>query len=488
MSPEFLLTSSPHLHLDTDKRAIKRWLERAPNLILGVCLTLLGLLYAVLYRRFRAYEIDNPWYLSFSRNFWVNHFSGDSFLNGVFPDGMGGTAVFGRGPALVQGAALNPFGWQPGPALLLSTLVVLAGLTLWYAFLRRSGLSAERSCSSVLALGMLEPFVNMADRFRYEPYAFLLMAGAFWLASMRRPWMALVVALLVLETEPAAGMVFLALGLFRLRSGYKGQTLVIGSGVAVACFVLVYGSLHPDIVGIFRGTDWHRGSAQKEAGGFLRAYFIDRRRHLVELGLLAGCAMVLVRRYRETPVFVRRMTEIVLLLSACSFAMRWPTPAYMVFCYPALLVVAGWCLAAKGWSPWILPGVVMFIMLPQYGALVWINRHEGYRAEDLERVRVAIRESEQIAGLDDPRVKIMGDYSLWFAHPAGYQALGRTTLGEIREKNLFLCFDGPLRPSAMVDPIARYCGDLYRQTTAVEVNHLIVRGHLLRILARKANE
>lgn len=446
-------------------------------------LLLLGIFYAVLFQRYRAYEIDNPWYLSFSRNFWVHRFTKDYFLNGIFPDGMGGTDVFGRIPALIQGAFVNFMHWMPVPAMLLSTAVVLAGLWMWYLFLYSSGFSEKQSVASVLALGISEPFVGMADRFRYEPYAFLLLATTFWLVSKERPRLALIMGLLAFEIEPAAGMVLLSVCLLLVRSGMSWRGFFAGLGIAVLCFWVIYGILHPHLFAILRATDWHRGAAQREVGGFLHAYFVDRKRHLLELALLTGCAVFYARHFRQAPSMVRRMAEIVCLLSLCSFAMRWPTPAYMIFWYPAALAVVSWCLSTGGWPVWGLPLLMAGFMLPQYAALGWINREEGYRPADLKAVHASILLAEQQNGLNDQNTQIMGDYSLWFAHPEHYRGLARTTLGFLNQEDLFLCFDQPLRQPEMVDPIVRYCGDVRQNVHVHELGELRVRGHLLHILA-----
>lgn len=456
--------------------------ESLPRAAVFSCLLLLGLLYALFFHSYRAYEIDNPWYLSFSRNLWVLHSGRDTFLNGVFPDGMGGTEVFGRIPALLQGLALNPLGWMPIPSMLLSTAVVLAGLGIWYAFLRDSGFAPRPALACVLALGLSEPFVGMAERFRYEPYSFLLLALALWMAGKGWAWQALTFSLLAFETEPAAGMVFLSVSLFLLRSPVPRRRVMLGCGIAGLLFAGMYAVLHPHVLAVLRSTDWHRGSSQRESGGFLRAYFLQRKRHWAELLLFTGCAAVFIKHLRQAPSIVLRMAEIVLLVSFCSLAMRWPTPAYMVFWYPAALVVALWSFSRYTRFAWALPLVMASLMLPQYAALVWINRGEGYRPADLQLVRQAIARSEIQADLDQKRTRIMGDYSLWFAHPEGYRALARTTMTSLDEEDLFLCFDQPLRPPAMVDPIVRYCSDVRQRTNVRDLTSLSVRGHLLHVL------
>lgn len=450
---------------------------------LPLALVLLGLLYISLFQSYRAYEIDNPWYLSFSRSFLVDHGGPDFFLNGVFPDGMGGTLVFGRLPALLQALILNSARWMPIPAMLVSTGLVLAGLWFWFGFLLRQGASPETSVATILALGLTEPFVGMAERFRYEPFCFLLMSVAFWLAARRRPWMALTVALLALEAEPAAVLVFGTLVIFLVRSKDESKTsLGYGLLLASGCFCLTYFSLHPGIVQTLRDTDWHRGGGQREIGGFLRAYFITRKRHLPELLLLIVAAVVYLRRYCQAPLLVRRMAECTLFVCVFSFLMNWPTPAYMAFFFPFAIVLLGWALKTRWNKPWLLPAITGLLMLPQYAALAVMNRHEGFRAQDFRKVAKAIDHSERIAGLDDVQTQIMGDYSLWFAHPNHFRALSETTFASVPMEQLFLCFDSPLRPPPMVDPIVRYCSDLEGKIALREVEQVDVRGHRLHIL------
>jgi hypothetical protein len=460
------------------------WLEtlrrETPLLIV---LLFLGSFYVSIFHSYRAYEIDNPWYLSFSRNLFLHHYRSDFFLNGIFPDGMGGTLVFGRLPATLQAAILNHVGWMPVPAMLVSTVLVLAGLSFWFSFLRRQGFSPAAGGAMILALGLTEPFVGMAERFRFEPFCFLLLGVAFWLAAGRRAWLALVVGLLALEAEPAASLVFLALVIFMARSGkWRLTHLVYGIAIAGGCFGAIYFALHPDILQVLRDTNWHRGSGQREVGGFLRAYFISRKRHLPELLLLILAVLVYLRKGHQASPFIHRMAECAAVGCVFSFVMSWPTPAYMVFFYPFALVVAGWALQTRWQNPWLLPIVVGAIMLPQYGVLAVVNRHEGFRPQDIAQVADAIRQSEQTVGLDDANVQIMGDYSLWFAHPDNYRALATTTRPHIHAAQMFTCFDAPLRPASMVDPVITYCSELREIAGLREVKQLKVRGHQLHIL------
>lgn len=448
-----------------------------------VCLMGLAVFYIALFGRYRAYEIDNPWYLSFSRSYWVDHFTGDRFLNGVFPDGMGGTAVFGRMAALLQGIALQPFEWRPEPALMFSVIFVLFGLALWYRFLRRSGWNVLSSSASIVALGLTEPFVGMANRFRYEPLTFVLFSAAFLLVAERRPTLAIIVGSLAVETQPGAAVVILSVLLFLARADKRPGKLLLPALLGAIVFTIYYFLLHPDIVSILQATNWHRGSAQREVGGFLRAYFLERKRHLPELLFFLGVFLLYFRRRRQAPELVRRMAEITGLICVFSFVMNWPTPAYMIFFFPPALVVAGELIESRWKRAWLLPAVMAILMVPQYSAVAYLNRGEAYRTQDIQAVNDLILRSEQRLGLEDTQTEVMGDYSLWFSHPSHYRALAKTTLEEIPREDLFLCFEGPIRPPAMVDQIVRYCDDVRTRTVVREIDQLMVRGHLLHVLA-----
>ena len=67
-----------------------RWLLR--------CLSLLALavLYLLLTQKYRAYDIDNPWFLSFSYNACHEHIGTDEFEQDRFPTGMDGVHLFGK--------------------------------------------------------------------------------------------------------------------------------------------------------------------------------------------------------------------------------------------------------------------------------------------------------------------------------------------------------------------------------------------------------
>ncbi len=67
-----------------------------PPRAINLAIFALGTIYALLFQRYRSCDIDNPWFLSFSYNFWDEKIYTDYFSGYVFPNGMGGTIAFGK--------------------------------------------------------------------------------------------------------------------------------------------------------------------------------------------------------------------------------------------------------------------------------------------------------------------------------------------------------------------------------------------------------
>ncbi len=111
-----------------------------------VVLSLLGLLYIGLIQKYRAYDIDNPWFLSFSYNYCHGGTLTDEFAGTHYPEGMDGVHLFGKVAARTQCVVLDQVGWTPWGTVglisiwaLIVMVVVVVSATL--------GLSREMDCS-----------------------------------------------------------------------------------------------------------------------------------------------------------------------------------------------------------------------------------------------------------------------------------------------------------------------------------------------------
>src|SRR5690348_12341818 len=115
-----------------------------------------SLVVAVYAARFAVYRsnvaIDTPWDLSFSYNYCVKGVDTDATFAIAFPGGMGGTVAFGKLAAIVQCAALTPFGWSLAAANVLSIACVVLSMAAIFVFLVGEGF--DRLGAAACCLGL----------------------------------------------------------------------------------------------------------------------------------------------------------------------------------------------------------------------------------------------------------------------------------------------------------------------------------------------
>ena len=222
-----------------------------------------------MFQKYRAYDIDNPWFLSFSYNLSELHIEKDTFAQIPFPFGMDGTSTFGKFAAYVQSAALMIMGWTPRAASFVSIAFTVASLGLWWAALRKWGFSRNLVAGFVLLLGISEPVVSMAEKFRYEFFSFFLLSLALWLGANRHHFLALLVAFLSVETQPIAILIPVIIFSLLISRVTNRRRLVWQACAAAILALAVYLALHP------------HGISTMAAGLEARHEKYQVRRHLV---------------------------------------------------------------------------------------------------------------------------------------------------------------------------------------------------------------
>lgn len=448
------------------------------RLSLYAVIACLALCYAALWTKYRSYDIDNPWFQSFSYNTWNEHFDGDAFLNLSFPSGMEGTRVFGKVASLIQATVLNHLGWSQRNGAILSSTFVLCALAFWSCFLTNIGLSRIQGSLYILSLGLLEPFVSMACKSRYEFFSFFIFSVSLWLASKRQEFPALLLSFLALETQPIGFVAPLATLIFLIRREQRKLRLLLYFLVASLISAAFYLWLHPLALTRLLHADWRQ--AKGVAGGFVTGYFLIRKRHLPELGLLFLAGAVYWKRRSFLKDHFAVFASLAVVTVACIFQRN--NPAYMVFLYPFLLLAVWKLLPTKRLSA-MATAVVLLLLLPQYGILMsYINRYEGYDNRDIDLVKRAIIKAQASMHLSDDQVRIYGDYGLWFSHPHNYVAAATTTRDSLAKSNIVLCYPGPIQSASLTQVGLLYCPDIVRLGSYQEVDQLSLRGHVLHVL------
>src|ERR1700761_1795632 len=79
---------------------------------LATIIVALLLFYLSMFLHYRPFDIDNPWFLSFSYSSFVEHVYSDQYMNVAFPSGMDGTQFFGKTAAFAQYLVALCAGWN----------------------------------------------------------------------------------------------------------------------------------------------------------------------------------------------------------------------------------------------------------------------------------------------------------------------------------------------------------------------------------------
>jgi len=445
-----------------------------------VVLLLLALFYRGLTQKYRAYDIDNPWFLSFSYNACHGGPQTDEFAEVRYPNGMDGVHLSGKLAAGAQCLVLNRTGWTPGAVVGLNLTFGLVSFWLWWSFLCQMGYREKWIAAFILLLGVMEPIVSMIEKARYDIFVFFCLSVALWLGAQGLELAAVLVAMLSIEIEPVALVVPGAIVLLLAMRTENRKFLVAKVGVAAGVIVAIYLELHPGA--IYEMAHAPHSSQKYLLGGTMAAYFVEHRRHLPELAmLLLGGLLCWSERGKITD---RTGQWLAAAMGAMFFLGPHPNPAYAAYAMPFLLWPALEAYDhAKRWR-WV-PALVFVGILMQYGYLYKVNRHEGFDSRDFTRVREPVADSANALQIPAEQVRICGDYSLWFVHPQNYSACSATKqdsalLGE----NLYLCFDEPLMKNGLSSTEWVSCSELERVMPLHELSSVDVHGHLLHFYRR----
>ena len=448
---------------------------------------LCGLLvfYLAMFQRYRAYDVDNPWFLSFSYDTYVEHINTDQFMNVRFPDGMDGTLLFGKLAAFVQYVLLSHFGWQQWPMAVVASSFVVLSLTMWWMLLRRLGHSDSFVLTFLVIAGLSEPFLSTANKFRYEYFSFALLSSGLLLAAYRKPFLGILIAALAVEVQPAAlvgiiPVIVLSCYMNRLTIG-----LLVRLAAGLSLAGTVYVCLHQKALHLGYQLQHSNLSRSVWSGGFFASYFINRHRHLPELIVFVIAGIFYWRKRGDISSHYLGVSAF--LMSIFSLLMPHGNASYMIFLYPFLVAMA---LSV----PYLERKAVVIIALActyalsQYVALAYMNRNQGFRSRDIRQVASLIQDSARQLDIKDDNLRIYGDYGLWFAHPHFYRAAAQTTISNIKDADLYLCFDHLAQGSPVIPQSMFYCPDIRRLISLRLVSTAMVRGNELYIYSKqKAN-
>ncbi|WP_074652211.1 hypothetical protein [Terriglobus roseus] len=450
-----------------------------------VFVTAIVMLYVLLFDHFRTFQVDDPWFASFSYNYWNDGIVTDTLYKRHFPRGMGGVEAFGKLAACVQAPLMNALGWSLRGLAALSTCFVAASLALLADVCRRLRHSVHFTLCVIAVAGLTEPFVVVSQGTRFEFLALFLLIAALWCAVRGWVFSAALIACVSVEIEPAA--IVVVLGVFTALLMMPGTRyarlrrlpwMALAAGLAVA----VYFALHPHAVSTFYHADWSSVDASAGTHGFVFQYLFLYKRHWPEMIALITATVISVRTrqhlLKEWPAVAIAVTVV------ASVVLKWGNPRYFVLIMPFFaLFVTGAFFTERRWKLIVL--AVLAIMLPQYAYRysISIRQAPALTSADQREIGWAIDRTARSEGLRIADASVLGNSNVWFAHPGHFVALDRRVLqtGRTVSGDVIVCFENKLDPTLREMGSELKCSELRGLPNPVE--RITVHGYPLQVIA-----
>jgi hypothetical protein len=414
---------------------------RMPDVGVYFLTALLAAAYVLLWNKYRPYNIDDSWFSSFSYNLCHKHSELDDAFGGRFPNGMGGTVVFGKLAAYPQCVLYDLFGWTLNSLQIFAKLTSLGGVTLIALALLKAGFERSLVWLFVISFIAMEPFFNMANQGRYESVTFLFMGAALLLVSYGRITFAGFISAAAVEIQPIGIVVPLFAAIFLLTTRPGSRREMVRSCLRLAAgglaFVPFYFLLHPNAMDAITHPD--KGGTGNEIYllGFLHNYFIDAKyyRHIPELALFTISIFLYIKNRNK--IDNKFAIYSFISLTTLSLVTGWGNFNYTVFWYFPALLLAFQIAQSYRMAAWLCLVLLLYVV-PQYAVAYMLNRHSGFTQADITKISEQIR---KVAATDQRPLNIFGDYALWFADPTHYNVAGLGTVNRAGLATMAVCRD-----------------------------------------------
>ncbi len=392
-------------------RTTGKLLYKSDYWIIGAFSIAIVLTYFLLHDIYRPNNYDDPGFLSFVYNYFNRGIAHDVVFGSTHQDGYSGLVLFGKTCGYLYGSVLSLVGWTRSNSHLISIVLVSLSAFLWYRIIFELKFSLRVALFFPLVLLLLEPSFGAANQARSDALCFFLLSLSLLLFIKRSYLLSGLIAMVSFEVHPVGiSTLFYILAVALARRGAMKATdnkpvrsfFFFAFGIFLGA--LYYYLLHRNDLSLLFTT-----LAGGNRGGFeiipiLTEYFFKTKyyRHIPELILIIGCAGVFIaRRYwrkNRLPAFF--------FLAACAIALviRRPNFMYMIFLYPAFLLVILYVFHAAGRIRLIMVMILIYL-IPQYAYVYFQNRNF-----DFPRYIGKVMSS-----VPDDSLAVIGSPNDWFA-------------------------------------------------------------------------
>lgn len=372
--------------------------------IIGIfCLAIL-LTYFLLHDIYRPDNYDDPGFLSFLYNYTNRGTSQDLVFGSSQKDGYSGLVLFGKSCGFLYGGLLNQVGWTRSNSHLISTILILFSAFFWYQILCRSGFSVKFALFFSLALLLLEPFFGAGNQARSDALCFFLLSLALLFFTMEVYFISGLIAMMAFEVHPVGLSVFFYIGAAALARWETRKTTEKKPVRAAISFILgvflgagYYFILHRDALPLLFSTLREGNRAGFKIFPILSEYFFKTKyfRHLPEMVLILVCAGIFIgKKYWK-----RNHLTAYFFLAACLIALviRRPNFMYMIFLYPAFLLLIFYVFQSFGQLRMIMVFLLIYL-LPQYATVYFLNRDFSLQAYITEVKKIVPADNRPVIG------------------------------------------------------------------------------------------
>ncbi len=368
-------------------------------------------LYIVVTPYYRINNEDTPWMLS---AYW------DLFHNGNKSTDLLDTHMLslenaGLILAWINAYILELIGWTKYNAYLIASFFTAAGFVVWVFILKKLQFSKLFIIAFVCAMAVLEPFYGMSTQARPDSFTFFCISLTLLLFMHGRFFWSALICMIGVETH-IIGMTaaFFCLAYLitypqiifenRKKAVKSFIYLFIGATLGLALYLLLHYQYIPEyLITIKSGLG---GQSIFESNYILAYFFLTKaKRHLPELVILIFSLVIFIRlRLYQKPKYRFALWATGLaIFSSIIFARG--NFHYMALIYPALLLVI---IAAfyETKLVWLINIIWVALLLPQYAAVVYIDRDFPGMQKYIDTVRAHTPEGDET---------VYGNFNMWFA-------------------------------------------------------------------------
>ena len=377
--------------------------------LLLLCL-MTGSAYYFLHENFNIYYEDDSWTISNVWNFYQLGIEEDLLF--LEADDPGRKHVFSKVYNILVGLFLSTFGWTKSNVFLLNSLFIFLSTLVWWYILRQLPISKKIRRLVIILLPISPPLFFAAHTGRPDAMTFLLVSILFLAFINKRYVLATFLLVMAAETHIMGiigGFYMLAYLLYKRANFYGNPNqfskLLVNSGMGLLLGIGYYWLLHQDtfVWSNMLTLISSKTNMVSPFNNYLLTYFtdFDWQNHVLEFILLMVTTTLFFKNklYRKNQF----ISIFLLVLILSTFLTRRENRNYMIYVFPAILLMYGYTYEQLKKLPQFIGAIILLLSI-QYSSIFYAHRTFSFQ-QVVGKVNALCQEKIPIVGMPD----------IWFA-------------------------------------------------------------------------